>query len=100
MGCSITGQTSKLCMDSSTTKIAAALSYGASTNTGTLDPTNSLQRRDYLQGGSHHGGNGSGGQPSRRGQHHQWISANAVVLQSGRLELTEVLGRVVRRAGV
>ena len=42
-------------MDSSTTKIAAALSYGASTNTGTLDPTNSLQRRDYLQGGSHHG---------------------------------------------
>ena len=46
MGCSITGQTSKLCMDSSTTKIAAALSYGASTNTGMLDPTNSLQRRE------------------------------------------------------
>jgi hypothetical protein len=55
MGCAITGQTSKLCMDSTTTKIAAAISYGASTNTGALDPTNSLQIRDYLQGGSHHG---------------------------------------------
>jgi hypothetical protein len=46
MGCSITGQSSKLCMDSSTIKIAPALNYGASTNTGMLDPTNSLQRRE------------------------------------------------------
>ena len=41
---SITGQTLKLFMQGSTSKIAAAVSYSASTDTATLDPTNSLQR--------------------------------------------------------
>jgi hypothetical protein len=43
MVCSITGQTSKLFRQGSTAKIGSALSYEASTDTATLDPTNSLQ---------------------------------------------------------
>jgi hypothetical protein len=41
---SINGQTFKLFKKGSTTKLAAAVSYEARTNTATLDPTNSLQR--------------------------------------------------------
>jgi hypothetical protein len=41
---SITGQTFKLFKQSSTTKIAAAVSYSASTDTAMLNPTNTLRR--------------------------------------------------------
>jgi hypothetical protein len=41
---SINGQTFKLFKRGSTTKIAAAVSYSESTDTATLDPTNSLRR--------------------------------------------------------
>jgi N-acetylglucosamine-6-sulfatase len=44
LGSSINGQTFKLFEKGSTTKIAAAISYSASTDTATLDPTNSLRR--------------------------------------------------------
>ena len=45
MVCSITLQTSKLFTDGNATKIAAAVTYEASTDTATLDPTpNSLQQ--------------------------------------------------------
>jgi len=44
MASSINGQSFKLFKQGSTTKIAAAVSYSASTDTATLDPTNSLQR--------------------------------------------------------
>ncbi len=44
MTSSITGQTFKLFEKGSTTKIAAAVSYDAATDTATLDPTNSLRR--------------------------------------------------------
>jgi hypothetical protein len=40
---SINGQTFKLVKKGSTTKIAAAVSYNASTDTATLDPTNNLR---------------------------------------------------------
>jgi Big-like domain-containing protein len=42
MGCSITGQTFKLFKKDSTTKIAAALSYGSSTDMATLDLSQAL----------------------------------------------------------
>ncbi len=44
MASSINGQTFKLFEKGSTTKIAAAISHEASTDTATLDPTNSLRR--------------------------------------------------------
>jgi len=44
MASSITSKTFKLLVKGSTTKIAAAVSYEASTDTATLDPTNPLQR--------------------------------------------------------
>jgi hypothetical protein len=40
---SITGQTTKLLKQASTTKIAAAISYEASTDTAMLDSSNTLQ---------------------------------------------------------
>ena len=43
MAYSITGQTSKLLKQGSTTKIVAAISYEASTDTATLDSTNTEQ---------------------------------------------------------
>jgi Big-like domain-containing protein len=43
MPSSINATTFKLLEQGSTTKIASALSYDASTDTATLDPTNSLQ---------------------------------------------------------
>jgi hypothetical protein len=43
MASSITGETFKLFKKGSNTKIAATVSYDASTDTATLDPTNSLQ---------------------------------------------------------
>jgi hypothetical protein len=44
MASSITGQTFKLFKKGSTTKIGAAVSYSASTDTATLNPTNNLKR--------------------------------------------------------
>jgi N-acetylglucosamine-6-sulfatase len=44
LGSSINSQTFKLFEKGSTTKIAAAISYSASTDTATLDPTNSVRR--------------------------------------------------------
>jgi len=43
MASTITGQTFKLFKKGSTTKLSAAVSYEASTDTATLNPTNSLQ---------------------------------------------------------
>ena len=44
MASSINGKTFKLFEKGSTTKLSATVSYSASTDTATLDPTNSLQR--------------------------------------------------------
>ena len=43
MASSITGQSFKLFKKGSTTKLSATVSYDASTDMATLDPTNSLQ---------------------------------------------------------
>jgi Bacterial Ig-like domain len=44
MASSITDKTFKLSKKGSNTKLAATVSYDASTDTATLDPTNSLRR--------------------------------------------------------
>jgi hypothetical protein len=53
---SITGQTSKLITDGSTTKIAAASTLQQEHEHGYARPEKLPTRMDYQQGSSHHGG--------------------------------------------
>ena len=63
MASSITTQSFKLFKQGSTTKIAATLSFEASTHTATLDPTNSLQRGITYKGVVTTGAKDVGGNP-------------------------------------
>jgi probable HAF family extracellular repeat protein len=82
----INGTTFTLFEKGTTTQIPATVSYNADTDTVKLDPTNNLRKRGSLQGSGDYLGRGCCWQPSRPGRLHQRLTANAVVLQSGRLE--------------
>ena len=79
MASSITATTFKLFKKGSTTKIAAAVSYEAGTDTATLDPTNSLRGATY-KACCDHGGQGCGGQPPGPEQLHHRLTTEGVVL--------------------